>query len=60
MDDRRKSIFYKLVRLTVQIGCRIACRLEPRTGGESSWTMLADIHLFGYATNELGDQDELR
>jgi hypothetical protein len=42
-DDRRKTIFYKLVRLTVGIGCMIDCRLDTD----------ADIDLFGYATNKI-------
>ena len=42
-DNRNKTILYKLVRLAVQIGCRIDCHLDT----------LADIDLFGYATNEI-------
>jgi hypothetical protein len=42
-DNRNKTILYKLVRLAVQIGCRINCHLDT----------LADIDLFGYATNEI-------
>jgi hypothetical protein len=41
-DNRKKIILSKFVRLTVQIGCMIVCRLTP----------IADIHLFAYATNE--------
>jgi hypothetical protein len=42
-DNRNKIILYKLVRLAVQIGCRINCHLDT----------LADLDLFGYATNEI-------
>jgi len=42
-DNRIKSILYKFVRLTVQIGCRIALSSDT----------LDDIHLFEYATNEI-------
>jgi hypothetical protein len=42
-DNRNKTILYKVVRVTVQIGCRIDCRLMT----------LADINLFEYATNEI-------
>jgi len=42
-DKRIKTILYKFVRLTVQIGCRIAL----------SFDTLADIRLSGYATNEI-------
>ena len=42
-DNRIKTILYKFVRLTVQIGCRIALSSDT----------LDDIHLFEYATNEI-------